>query len=183
MRVGESRSDARRNRLIDARAHARVAHHWQIVTEQIPVRRADRADGARVRERRVGDVQLPLPESVDAQRLLVDVGAQPVVEDAEAPAQRRLPVLERRPGHAESRPEIVVVTEVGLQLVTDTRTERQVFPQADVILHINPSLDVVVVDGRIAQPPGVVQGQSRLERGRTVKQVGAQVVGLVVREV
>ena len=73
----------------DAAADAHMSRHPDSVTQQVPIDGRDDAIGARIRVRRTGDVDLALPEPVDAERLLVCVGGQPVEEDAAAGSQRR----------------------------------------------------------------------------------------------
>ncbi len=179
--VGDAGANLRGERVIDAGAHARVAHHFEIRGQQILVDRWDDSDVARVGKRRVDDVQLLLPESVDAQRLLVDAAAEPVVEDPRARAQRRLAVLERRPRDPESRPERVEVVQMRLRLVAEAGAERQPFADADVVLDVHARLQIPVIDVRIADAPRVAARQSGLVRREALERVRAEIIRRVVR--
>src|SRR5690349_9861836 len=122
------------------------------------------------------DVDLALAETVDANRLLVGVGRQPVVEHAGAGAERQLAALARRPRRAEARTEVVVVVEVRLRLVADAGAEREVLADADVVLEIPAGLKVVVADVRVAHPLRVAARRAREERVEALEGVGAEIV-------
>ena len=169
--------------MVDAHAHAGVSRHLQIVAEQIFVRRRHDADVARVRERRIEDVELLLAEPVHAQRLLVRAAVQPVVEDSRARAQRRLAVLERRPRDAKARADRVEVVEVRLHFVPDAGAEREPFAHADVVLEVHAGLQVDIVDVRVADPPVVRPRRAGVKGGEALERIRAEIIGRVVRPV
>src|SRR6185436_18130265 len=113
----------RREGAIDAGADAEVAGERQPVVEEVAVTGRDHAAGdTRIREGRIGDVHLELVDAVDAERLLIGAGVEPLIEDAGAAAERGPAALGRRPGEAETRAEVVVVVHVRLRLVAQART-------------------------------------------------------------
>src|SRR6185369_11396543 len=104
----------------------------------------------------------PLTETVDPQRLLVGAGAQPVVEETGTESIGRLAARARRPGDAEPRTDVVVVGHVRLHFVAHPRTERQIAPHTNVVLDVQPALQVEVVDVRIADAARVAARLVRL---------------------
>src|SRR5205085_7525101 len=127
----------------------------------------DLPDVSGIRKEGVRDVQLALSKPIDPETLLVDVRIEPVVEHTEAPPQRGLAVLERRPGDADPRPEGVVVVQVRLHLVSQAWTQRQTLAHADIVLDVQPRHDVLVIDVWIADAPGEASRRTRREGLRT----------------
>src|SRR4029077_16345940 len=103
--------------LIDASADAGDAGHLIAGVEQVLVDRRDRTEAARIRIRRVQDVQFLLPHAVHTQRLSVGASWQPVVEDPRAVADHRLAGRRRRPGDAEARPDRGGAADVRLRFI------------------------------------------------------------------
>ena len=127
-------------------------------------------------KRRVLDVDFPLADAVDAQRLLVDVGAEPVVENAVAGANRHAAVLAGRPRQAETRAEAGQVVHVRLHFVAQAGTERQVRAQPHVVLHVDAALEMRIDDQRIADALREVAGPAVQERLAVGKGEGAEIV-------
>src|SRR5262249_10401785 len=110
--------------------------------------------GERIGEAGVADVQIALLLAVDAQRLLVILRREPVVEDSAAAANRRVSLLERRPCEPGARHEVVPVVKIALQFVTRAETEREAFENSPVILRVPPELDLIEVNAaRAGSPP------------------------------
>jgi len=91
---------------------------------------------------RVGDIELSLTLAVDAERLLVGGCREPIRERSEAGANGGLAALERGPGRADTRREVVLVAEQILRFVAHAVAEHQA-----------PRDTVVVVDGEILGQP------------------------------
>ena len=154
--------------LIDAGAHPRRARHAVVAAELITIHRRHRAAKARIGKWRVHDVQFELVKAVDALRLVVDAGRQPIVEHADAAADRRLTAGKRCPRDAETRSDVGVAADVRLELIANPRGERQILPEPDIVLNVQSRLDVAISDRRIAHAAGVVT--------RLVCQEGVEVV-------
>ena len=69
---------------------------------------------------------------------------------------------------------------MGLQLVAQAWAEREVLADADVVLHVDARLDVLVVDVRIAVAPGIAARRPRVEVLEALERIGAEVVRRVV---
>ena len=69
---------------------------------------------------------------------------------------------------------------MGLELVAQAGAERKPRPHADVVLDVQRTLQVEVVDVRVSDAARVAQRAARLERLQAFERVGAQVVGEVV---
>src|SRR5207247_110189 len=100
----------------------------------------------------------------------------PVVENAPARAQRGAAAGKRRPGHADSRRDIVVVAHVGFRLVPDAHTEGEVSANTRVVLKVQGSLQGVEADIRVADASCVASGTSRDERVETLERVRPEII-------
>ena len=72
--------------LIDAATDPRDPRGAVCAAEHVPIDRDDHAAGPGIRKRRIDDVDFLLVKAIDAQRLIVGAGGQPIVEDAGAAA-------------------------------------------------------------------------------------------------
>ena len=132
------------HRLVDAAADPPRASHLHVRPEQVSVGRRDRPGGTGIRVGRAHDEEIALAETVDAERLLIGVGVQPVVEQTETAAQGGASALERRPCGAHTRPDVAAVPQVRLDFVSHPGAQRQALADADVVLHIDGCLRVEV---------------------------------------
>jgi hypothetical protein len=176
-------ADFRIQGLVDAAADTPGAPHLHVRPEQVAVGRGDRSTVAGIRVGRVDDEEIALAQAVDAQRLLVGVGVQPVIEEAKAGAEGGASALERGPGGAHARTEIAAVLQVRLDLVAHTGAQRQALADADVVLHVDAGLRVEVLDERIADALGIGRGRAGVEGVDARERVGAEPVRRVVRPV
>src|SRR5438552_3711 len=115
-------------------------------------------------------------ESVDALRLIVDARRQPVVEHADAAANRCLPPRKRSPRDTETRPDVRIVVDVRLELVSNARRDGEVLAEANVVLDVEAGLQAAIRNGRIADPARVVARLIRTIRVEIVERVLAQVI-------
>ena len=162
--------------LIDTAREACIPRHRERRIEQVAVGREHGRDRAGIRKRRVEDVDLLLMQAVHPRHLFERALVHPVVEDSGAPSKRRPAALERRPGEADPRADVVVVVEMRLHFVPHARAEREVLPYADVVLHVDGGHQVQRVDRRVADAPRVARRPSGLERLEAVEGVRAEVV-------
>src|SRR5205807_1153157 len=115
-----------------------------------------------------------------AQRLFVRVAIQPVVENAGASAKRRPAALERRPGDAKARADVVVVARTHFGFVAKPRTERKVSANPDIVLHVETCAQVEVLNARIPDAPRVAGRLTRLIGGQALERIRPEVVRRVV---
>ena len=158
--------------VLDAERRARDLRHHHVRRDPRhrgrQLRHAGQVDGG---VGRVADDHVALVLAVETQRLLVEAVLVPVVEDAEAAADRRAAALERRPREAGARRQVDVVVQVRLRLVAEAVAHEQVLLDAEVVLQVGAELERPVFDQRIADALRELQrllGQIRVVRGERV---------------
>src|SRR5262249_59323184 len=81
-----------------------------------------------------------LRRAVELNRLLVGLRVEPVEEQAAAGANRGLAALERGPGDAAAGRQ-VESADLRLMFLTQPAAQRQILPDAKVVLHVDAGLD------------------------------------------